>query len=275
MDPKANRFRYEYMRLEKIRAILKRCPVAIVPSGLLEWHGEHNAIGLDGLKAYYICERAIQLLGDGVLLPINWIGTYGFIRYPGTICYTNLTTFTVFSEMINELVKLGFKVIFVLTGHYGHYQMKELGRAVKRCSNQARENGQDVCIAGYKPPDLIPSSFGGDHARQYETSMLMRVGEAWGIDLVDVSGCIEGIEQVEQYKIEDDLIPMREPDEWVWDHDLKNTSICSAGFGEKLIDNMTRGMVLEILEMCESVGIDYQPPNPVPFPDLNSNSTTS
>ncbi|HME52160.1 MAG TPA: creatininase family protein [Candidatus Lokiarchaeia archaeon] len=119
MDGAADKYRYEYMRLDAIRGMLDRCPVAIQPAGLLEWHGEHNAIGLDGLKAYNICERAIQLLGDGALFPVNWVGTYGFIRYPGTICYDNFTTFQVFLQLFEQLIKIGFKVIVVLTGHYG------------------------------------------------------------------------------------------------------------------------------------------------------------
>jgi creatinine amidohydrolase/Fe(II)-dependent formamide hydrolase-like protein len=41
-------YRYELMQLKQIRAVISGCPVAIQATGLMEWHGEHNAIGLDG-----------------------------------------------------------------------------------------------------------------------------------------------------------------------------------------------------------------------------------
>ena len=121
----ADKFRYEFMRLARLRQVLQECPVAVIPSGLLEWHGEHNAIGLDGLKGYYICERAMLKLGNGALFPINWVGTYGFIRYPGSVVYDATTTRNVFIQLYREAIKLGFKVIAILTGQIGRASCRE------------------------------------------------------------------------------------------------------------------------------------------------------
>lgn len=266
MDPTANQYRYEWMRLEKIASIVERCPVAIQPSGLLEWHGKHNAVGLDGVKAYYICERAITLLGDGALMPTNWVGTYGFIRYPGTVCYDANTTYKVFLQIYKELMKLGFKVIFMLTGHYGEWQMTHLEKARSEAEAWAKSKDLNVRLLGSNPPRLVPHIFGGDHAQRYETSMLWRVGEAYGIDLVDVSNMSVGIEHVPKFELNDDEIPIREPEEWEWIHDLKDPGQCSSEFGEYLIDAISKGLALEILEMLEELGIAYEPPSPIPEP---------
>ncbi|MFX0100122.1 MAG: creatininase family protein [Candidatus Hodarchaeota archaeon] len=263
MDPLAHKYRYEWMRLDKIASIIEHCPVAIQPSGLLEWHGRHNAIGLDGVKGYYICERAITLLGDGVLMPMNWVGTYGFIRYPGTICYDANTTYMVFLQIYKELMKLGFKVIFVLTGHYGQWQMTHLAKARAEAEDWAKTKGLKVRLLGMHPPTLVPYIFGGDHAQRYETSMLWRVGEAYGIDLVDVSDTAVGVEHVPMFKIDDEGVPIREPEEWKWVDNLKDPDVCSTKFGEYLIDSISKGMVLEILEMLGELGIDYLPPSPI------------
>ncbi len=44
--------RLEYMRPEQIDAARARQPTIYLPFGALEWHGYHNPVGLDGLKAH-------------------------------------------------------------------------------------------------------------------------------------------------------------------------------------------------------------------------------
>ncbi|MHA1684310.1 MAG: creatininase family protein [Promethearchaeota archaeon] len=267
MIPEANKYRYEYMLLHDIRDVVNGpCPVAIQPSGLLEWHGEHNAVGLDALKAYYICERAAMLLGGGALLPINWVGTYGFTRYPGTVCYDDDMTYNVFFRLYTELVKVGFKVIFILTGHYGQHQMTALRTARDDAEAWAREKGLNVRFIGCNPPNLVPNVFGGDHAKQYETSMLMRTGEAWGIKLVDLTRFKTGVEIVERYDVDDAIL--REPEKWDWNTNLLNEEVCSASFGEYLIDAISKGMVWEILENLEELGMEYKPRGDISLPGI-------
>ncbi len=263
----SQRYRYECMRLDRIREILKTCPVAVQPSGLLEWHGEHNAIGLDGLKAYYICERTMELLGDGALMPINWVGTYGFTRYPGSVVFDQDTTFSVFVQLYQQLIKIGFKVVFVLTGHYGYWQMHELNRAKAFVEQElAKKQVNGVRLAALRPPDLSLGLFGGDHAQRYETSMLWRAGQAWGTDLVDVRGCKVGEERPPWYALPDENVPLREPDPWTWQDDLANPSVCSSDFGEKIISRIATVMAHEIIELLNDVGIKYTPPRPLPEP---------
>ena len=43
--------RYEEMLPSEIVAARTACPIVYVPLGTLEWHGEHDAVGLDALKA--------------------------------------------------------------------------------------------------------------------------------------------------------------------------------------------------------------------------------
>jgi len=51
---------------------LASTPIAYLPLGVLEWHGEHNAVGLDALKAHAVCVGAAQRSGGIVLPPIYW-----------------------------------------------------------------------------------------------------------------------------------------------------------------------------------------------------------
>jgi len=58
---------------EELRARRARCPVAYLPLGTLEWHGEHNALGADAIISAGLFERAARLFG-GVVLPPLFLG---------------------------------------------------------------------------------------------------------------------------------------------------------------------------------------------------------
>ena len=51
---------------------LAEVPICYLPIGVLEWHGEHNALGLDAIKAHAICTRAAQISGGVVVPPLYW-----------------------------------------------------------------------------------------------------------------------------------------------------------------------------------------------------------
>ena len=42
---------------------LQQAPICYLPLGVLEWHGEHNAVGLDAISER-IAERASALLAE-------------------------------------------------------------------------------------------------------------------------------------------------------------------------------------------------------------------
>ncbi|HME52161.1 MAG TPA: hypothetical protein VKM55_08080 [Candidatus Lokiarchaeia archaeon] len=142
--------------------------------------------------------------------------------------------------------------------------MKELFRARDRASVDAKAKGLKVKIMALREFDLVRHIFSGDHAQQYETSMLWRVGQAWGVDLVDVSGCHEGMELIPRYQIDDENIPIREPEEWMWSKDLLDPEKCSVDYGEFLISRIATGLASEILETMHEQGLDYDPPSPIP-----------
>ena len=62
--------KYEEMQPSEINAVLRSCPLAYVVWGALEWHGVHNPIGLDALKAYYMTLELCRATGGVVLPPV-------------------------------------------------------------------------------------------------------------------------------------------------------------------------------------------------------------
>ena len=68
--------RYEELRPDELVRAVQTCPVLFWPLGLIEHHGWHLPVGLDGLKAERICIRIAEYTG-GVLLPTMWWGAGG------------------------------------------------------------------------------------------------------------------------------------------------------------------------------------------------------
>lgn len=65
--------RYHEMLPHEILARRRKFPVAFLPLGTIEWHGEHLAVGLDGLKAQKLCDMAAEKSG-GFSFPCLWYG---------------------------------------------------------------------------------------------------------------------------------------------------------------------------------------------------------
>ena len=64
----------QYERLSPAQIVARRenCPVAYLPIGTLEWHGEHNPVGLDGLKIHALLIACAEEIGGLVLPPLYW-----------------------------------------------------------------------------------------------------------------------------------------------------------------------------------------------------------
>src|SRR3972149_4872329 len=81
-----NFVRYEESRPADLRNMISKAPVAYVPIGALEWHGEHGPLGLDGIKAHALCELAAERTG-GVVFPTVFWGAFHTAPFPFTFHY--------------------------------------------------------------------------------------------------------------------------------------------------------------------------------------------
>ena len=165
-------------RPHQVRSMIETNPVAYVPVGALEWHGEHCALGLDGLKADYICRRAAEVTG-GVLFPVMYWNAFHTLRRP----FTFRAPYRLFRKQLrgalDALATWGFKSIVVLSGHYPAAMVSLLR---KECWRTAKRFG--VGALGI-PEQALALDLGylGDHAALWETSILMAIDES----LVDLS----------------------------------------------------------------------------------------
>lgn len=164
-----DRIRYEELYPGEVTAAMKEKPLAILPLGLLEWHGEHLPLGVDGLKAQGLCEMLARKLGYGIVLPVFWWCRPGFTTFEGTLTFSAAAVELMLYELLGQMKKIGAKVVVMLTGHYGACQVD----TVKRVADTwMRENPGVVVLAGPEYEGVtVDGETPADHASKWETSM--------------------------------------------------------------------------------------------------------
>lgn len=183
-DKQANRqVRLEYLRPAEIRKAQADCATIFQPLGTIEWHGVHNVVGVDSLKAHALCVRAAER-GGGVVSPPLYGGVGGvnhphtFIMEPENSVYSNSLRPWV-EQLCREMVRDGFKAIIILTGHYGAAQQIVVREAAVRMSRAL-----NIPVLGTPEYLLaIDVDYTGDHAGWGETSLMMHLYP----DTVDLS----------------------------------------------------------------------------------------
>lgn len=160
--------KYEELRPDQIEAIQKSASIAYIPWGALEWHSYHAPIGLDGIKAYGLCEALAKETG-GVLLPPIYVGTDTIKPYKGfkhTIEHNSNTVTTLCGEYLNQLADEGFRVIILIMGHYGEGHVEAIRKAV----DQFSDANPDIGIWAFPDSEPLKDSFPANHAARGETS---------------------------------------------------------------------------------------------------------
>jgi len=184
--------KYEEMLLHEFEAALQKVPIAYLPCGLLEWHSSHLPLGIDGLKIEELGCRIAAKYG-GIVMPPIYVGAPGYTSFQGTITYRPSTVQQVFVETFEQLIKVGFKVIVAIGGHYGEPQETSLKNAKDELKDRS-----DVAIWVLNEADVVRDvGISGDHAGAWETSMGM---ELCG-NLVDLERFAPGEQPVARYDI--------------------------------------------------------------------------
>ena len=209
---------YELMYPGEFAGAVARCPVAYVPLGLLEWHGEHLPLGVDGLKSHALCVAVARAVGGGVVLPPFYVGRPGFTSFLGTMTYRHHVVRDMLVGCFEELEKMGFRVIVALAGHYGRPQQETIAEAVETFTGSS-----DVKVLALCETEAVEHlGYRGDHGGPWETSMTLAVLP----DLVRLDAFRPGKPDIPQYRV------APRPDrydfesggvEFAWREDLRKT----------------------------------------------------
>lgn len=196
-EPQPVEVHYERMRPDQIRRAREACPVVYIPLGTLEWHGLHDPVGLDGLKADALAVRCARA-GGGLVFPPLYFGELieMFEEYQQSIAhhmgldpgnfsagymgctvadqiqrYQNLMLHILF-----EATSLGFKVIVFAAGHYPLLEYaRAAGRVFYHHCNRSTSIEKIPATFVFSDYELVQDVFpeAPDHAGFWETSLQM------------------------------------------------------------------------------------------------------
>lgn len=177
---------YKFLLPYQFKARFDMMPLAYIPIGSLEWHGEHMCLGNDSLKAESLCVLAARK-GGGIVLPATFLGRQRMTGWAGHYQMLNNGVFAVQPELLEGIVtqqltaldRMGFKGAIVITGHYPEEQVK-LAQDTARSFTGVR----GLKAVGLTDQHLARSvGHTGDHAGKWETSILMHLHP----ELVDIT----------------------------------------------------------------------------------------
>jgi creatinine amidohydrolase len=184
---------YAELTPQEFRDRLATAPIAYLPLGTLEWHGEHLPIGSDGLQSYGFFTGLARQAG-GIVLPMLFLGPdrmqevdgkelYGMDtlgegmpegkRYrnqqlAGSAYWVPDETFrTIIEATLKQLRRAGFKIV-VAHGHgpsTGFFQ--------KNISQWKEKFGLETFVCWGSEYDRQGKGIMVDHAAMNETSLVM------------------------------------------------------------------------------------------------------
>lgn len=197
--------RYEELLPHQIVEAREECPIAYLAIGGVEWHGEHNCVGLDTVKANEIAIRCAEARG-GLRFPPLFYGENreaylmetnhdpeGLIKQKYALPEANFAPgymgrsvqeqdrayLELLIHIMREIKSLGFAVITLIAGHY---PLRQHATAAAEWFNIMCRPTRAWACSGYElVRPTIPTA--GDHAGAWETSLMM----ATRPELVDLS----------------------------------------------------------------------------------------
>ncbi len=169
--------RLERLRPAQVAAAQQRRAAIYIPFGSLEWHGYHNPIGLDALKAHEQLVGLAQLCGGLVYPPVYFGAGGGHTAWPHTFMLSAAPLVQLVTELLQGFERDGFRQAILLSGHYPNRSefLDEALAAYRRSGGAMRV----LALVENQAPG-VP----GDHAAKYETSFMLYLHP----ELVDASG---------------------------------------------------------------------------------------
>ena len=237
--------KYEEMFPDEFLSAVEKMPVFFVPSGLLEWHGDHLPLGLDSFKAHGVCMKCAERFGAGIVMPPVYFGRPGYSRYAGTMTYSEPCIDLLFTELFYQLKKVGARIIILITGHSGECQ----DITIRRSADYFMRDNPDIKIIampegeGIYVEGAIP-----DHAGRWETSLLWYLNP----DLVNMDRFKIHTSKKYVYKNPPNDY-YKEEEEWVWGEDLRETA--SRELGKKCVDAIAENVCGLINNAIKELGL--------------------
>lgn len=157
--------------------------VIVLPIAAIEQHGPHLGVSTDTDLVNWIAQKAEQNLKDDILLcpTLTYGSSHHHLAFGGTISLTINTYTLVIVELVESMLKSGFRKIVLLNGHGGNVTPVKQALAVlgNKYDSDLAPNIALVTywetagkiFAGQAPMESPALS----HACEYETSMMLHI----------------------------------------------------------------------------------------------------
>ena len=177
--------RYELMLGREATQRIEEYPVAYLPIGCLERHGDHLPMGLDVIKAHNICCIVAQAIGGVVFPPHFYAGIHRLedavrqqlANQRGNL-YTDGTATEHLTEIIDQIAVMGIQVLVLYSGHYPVAQ-REMIKDIAAEYNREK----NIYIIPLTEVDCLGE---GDHAGICETSFMLYLDKSL-VDMTRIS----------------------------------------------------------------------------------------
>ncbi len=162
--------RFEYLKPAEYIEYRTQVPIAYLPWGAHEYHGVHNPLGVDSIKAHRLCMELADRTG-GVVFPPVYCG-FRTMQVLGQLCCLEFPIELVEQLARHHFLQLaieGFNVIVVMMGHYGWDHVL----AIKRQARQFVEDHPFKRVIAEADYVWTQPELPGDHGAANETSYML------------------------------------------------------------------------------------------------------
>jgi creatinine amidohydrolase len=180
-DTLVREVRLERMRPEEVAAAKATQPAIYLPFGSVEWHGYHNPLGLDAIKAHEQLVGLALRVGGVVYPPVFFGSGGGHTTWPSSFMVSAEPMVRVVTELLQGFEVDGYRKAILISGHYPN-RTQYLDGARAAYLDRGGTMRVLVLVENEAP------GVGGDHAAKFETSSMLHLFP----ELVDVARLRQG-----------------------------------------------------------------------------------
>ena len=167
-DRLTSEVRLERMRPEAVEAAKSARPAIYVPCGSIEWHGYHNPVGLDAIKAHEQLVGLALRVGGVVYPPVFFGSGGGHTAWPSSYMVSAAPMVQIVRELLQGFERDGYRKALLLSGHYPNRSVYL--DAACRAYLDAGGTMDVLALVENEVPGV-----GGDHAAKVETSFMLHL----------------------------------------------------------------------------------------------------
>lgn len=172
---------FDELSMKEAEKAAKEGKVVIIPCGSIEEHGIHLPLCTDSLQAEHVALEVAQKADCLVAPPLRYGVCNSTRNFPGTLTLSFDSLRSIMIDILEELIRNGFKRLLIITGHAGRSHMTALKLAAKMVVTKHKNEDEHprimVCSDYDFAFDLRGKEFDerDSHAGTIETSRVMSI----------------------------------------------------------------------------------------------------